>query len=157
MSSSNSSSTSPSFPNNCSSSVQLRKKSRPYRLASPSQIITTKTNTTSSLSNDSLSEQSEQLSIKRRPRSAFTSYEQYQQNLSSSEKHQRRFWHKEGLYKCNFTSFFPTQIQSCFFLYVMMRWCKNCMRKKKRIRAYVQKKNSKYRLNECTFDNTNEL
>jgi hypothetical protein len=48
----------------------LRKKSRPYRLASPSQPISIP-----SLSDDSLSEQSERLSKKRRPRSALISYE----------------------------------------------------------------------------------
>jgi hypothetical protein len=48
----------------------LRKKPRPYRLASPSQPISIP-----SLSDDSLSEQSERLSKKRRPRSALISYE----------------------------------------------------------------------------------
>jgi hypothetical protein len=49
---------------------QSRTKSRPYRLASPSQ-----TKTIPSLSDDSLSEQSERLEKKRRPRSAFITYE----------------------------------------------------------------------------------
>jgi hypothetical protein len=68
--SSTTSSTSSSISNQYSSSIQLRKQSRPYRLASPSQ-----TNQIPILSDDSLSERSEQLSKKRRPRSAFTSYE----------------------------------------------------------------------------------
>jgi hypothetical protein len=62
LSSSTSSSSSSSFSNHRSSSTQLRKKSRPYRLASPSQIIPNKTNTIVSLSDDSLSERSEQFS-----------------------------------------------------------------------------------------------
>ena len=49
---------------------QSRTKSRPYRLASPSQ-----TKTIPSLSDDSLSEHSDRLTRKRRPRSAFITYE----------------------------------------------------------------------------------
>jgi hypothetical protein len=68
--SSTTSSSASSIANNCSSSIQLRKKSRPYRLASPPR-----TNQIPLLSDDSLSETSGQYSTKRRPRSAFTSYE----------------------------------------------------------------------------------
>jgi hypothetical protein len=68
--SSTTSSSSSSLSNNCSSSNQLRKKSRPYRLASPSQ-----SNQILPLSDDSLSDKSERFSKKRRPRSAFISYE----------------------------------------------------------------------------------
>lgn len=48
----------------------MRKKSRPYRLASPSQ-----NQQIPALSDDSLSERSEQLDRKRRPRSDYISYE----------------------------------------------------------------------------------
>jgi hypothetical protein len=65
-----SSSSSSSFSNNSSSLNRSRTKSRPYRLASPSQ-----TKPIPSLSDDSLSERSERLSKKRRPRSAFITYE----------------------------------------------------------------------------------
>ncbi|CAF3358390.1 unnamed protein product [Rotaria sp. Silwood1] len=60
-SSSSSSSTTSSYSNNCSSSTELKKKSRPYRLASPSRIATTAAPQYPSLSDDSLSEKSEQL------------------------------------------------------------------------------------------------
>ncbi|CAF0760463.1 unnamed protein product [Adineta ricciae] len=50
--------------------MQSRNKSRPYRLASPTQ-----SNKLTPLSDDSLSEKTSQSHRKRRPRSAFTSYE----------------------------------------------------------------------------------
>ncbi|CAF3855285.1 unnamed protein product, partial [Rotaria sordida] len=61
-SSSSSTSTSSSYANNCSSSIELKKKSRPYRLASPSR--TTTITQIPSLSDDSLSEKNEPLLFK---------------------------------------------------------------------------------------------
>ena len=65
-----SSPSSSSLSNNYSLTNGSRTKSRPYRLASPAQP-----QQIPSLSDDSLSERSDQLSKKRRPRSAFVSYE----------------------------------------------------------------------------------
>lgn len=63
-----------------SSSIPLRKKPRSYRLASPPEKNPRHSTTLPSLSDDSLSERNEHLPYRRRPRSAFASYEQTSPN-----------------------------------------------------------------------------
>ena len=63
-----------------SSSIPLRKKPRSYRLASPPEKNPRHSTTLPSLSDDSLSERNEPLPYRRRPRSAFASYERTSPN-----------------------------------------------------------------------------
>lgn len=68
--SSTTSSSSSLFSNSCSSSIESKKKTRSYKLASPVQP-----QQAPSISDDSLSEKSENILKKRRPHSSYVSYE----------------------------------------------------------------------------------